>query len=53
MKAMIGLTGRCTMQFVQSADSLAKYLFSLQKEDRFTVETATDREDQDTKNRLI
>ncbi len=37
------------MQLVQSADSLARYLSSPQKEDRFIAGTATDREDQDTK----
>jgi len=53
MKAMIGLTGKCTMQFVQSADSPARYRSSLLKEDRSIAGTVTDREDPDTKNRLI
>ena len=48
MKA-IGRTGRCTMQLVQSADNLVRYLFSLRKEDRSIAEIVTDRKDQGTK----
>jgi len=49
VKADTAAKGRCTMQSVQSADSLARCRSSLLKEDRSIVETAIDQEDQDTK----
>lgn len=51
MKAAVMVaTGQCTMQYVQSADSLVKYRLSRRKEDRSIAEIATDHEDrQDTK----
>jgi hypothetical protein len=53
VKADTAEKGRCTMQSVQSADSLARCRSSLLKEDRSTAKTAIDQEGQDTKIKNI